>query len=101
MWPWLAQQELNTGILLLAATATGGGLWFVVRLVIRFQREFLEAYAARIVRLETRIDVLEEEREELRRSLLTVATERGALRAVVRQHGIQWEPSDWGDSSGD
>lgn len=81
---------------LLTATATGGGLWFVVRLIVRFQRDFTDRYAARIVEQDARIDTLEEEIEDLKLRLIACATERGALRAIVRQHGIEWEPSHWG-----
>lgn len=97
MWLVVAQQELDVGILALAATMTGGGLWFVARLVVKFQSDFTDRYARRIGELEGRIKRLEEEREELRRTLLAIATERGALRAIVRQHGINWHPEDWGD----
>lgn len=92
---WLAQQQLDIGVLLTAATATGGGLWWVVRLIWRFQRDVVDRYSVRIGELEGRVKVLEEEREQLRRTLIACATERGALRAMVRQHGIEWNPSDW------
>ena len=90
MW-MLAQQfdGANAGVLLLTGTATGGGLWFVVRLIVRFQRDFTDAYAARVVELERQVG-------QLNRQWIACATERGALRAVMRQHGIHWDPQDWG-----
>jgi hypothetical protein len=97
LWSVLAQQEANAAVLLLIGTATGGGLWFVVRLIVRFQRDFTDRYADRIIALEAKVEDLHEERELLRRQLVSCATERGALRAVVRQHGIQWNPDDWGN----
>lgn len=92
MWPAGA----DAGVLLLVATATGGGLWFVVRLVTRFQRDFTDRYAARIVTLEAKVDVLERDKDALNRRLIACATERGALRALVRQAGLEWNPADWG-----
>jgi hypothetical protein len=97
LW-WLAQQVggLNAGVLVLTATATGGGLWFVVRLMIRYQRDFTESYAKRIVQLEDRVKALEADKDVLSRRLVACASERGALRAMVRQAGIEWNPADWG-----
>lgn len=90
---------LNAGILVLTATATGGGLWFVVRLIVRYQHQFLEAYAARIVTLETKVSLLEEDREKLTQRLTACTSERAMLRAVVRQAGIKWNPADWDDNN--
>lgn len=84
---------------LLTGTATGGGLWFVIRLIVRFQRDFTDRYAARIAQQDARIDTLEAEVEDLKGRLVACATERGALRALVRQHGIQWDPTQWGISN--
>jgi hypothetical protein len=91
---------LDAGTLILIGTATGGGLWFVIRLIVRFQRDFTDQYAKRIVELEARIGLLEADKEQLQRQWIACATERGALRAVVRQHGIEWTPSDWGAIDG-
>lgn len=87
--------SLSAGYVLIS-TAAGGGLWFVVRLIVRFQRDFTDRYATRIVELEARISVLEKDKQTLSRQLIACATERGALRAVVRQSGIEWRPEDWG-----
>lgn len=99
MWLLIGQQvgQLNGGVLFLIATATGGGLWFVIRLIVKYQRDFTESYAKRIVDLDARIAVLEGEKDRLGRQLLACATERGALRAMVRQAGIEWNPADWGE----
>lgn len=97
----------NYGILALLATASGGGLWFVVRLIYRFQRDFTDRYAAEIVALKAenaaeiaglraRIDVVEAENRRLHRELIACVTERGMLRALVRHNGIEWNPADWG-----
>lgn len=87
---------LNAGVLLLTATATGGGLWFVVKLIVRFQRDFTDRYSARITAQDARIELLERQVDALNRRLIRCAIERGALRAVVAQAGIEWRPEDWG-----
>jgi hypothetical protein len=79
----------------LTGACTGGGVWFVVRLIVRFQRDFTDRYAARIVEQDAHIDRLESENDDLKRRLIGCATERGALRAVVRQHGLEWDPTSW------
>jgi hypothetical protein len=102
-------ESLNPGVFL-AATATGGGLWFVVRLIVRYQRDFTDRYVERLGVLEAKLLALEEivgnrdstirERdrmiEDLNRRLIACGIERGALRAMMRQHSIEWNPTDWG-----
>lgn len=101
---WFAQQLPDPG-LLVATLGTGGGLgglWFVARLIWRFQRDVVDRYSERIDTLEGRVRTLEEKLEmsqdrldQAQRQLIACATERGALRAIVRQHGIEWHPEDW------
>lgn len=103
MW-WFSQQQSNLG-LLIGAVGTGGGLGgllLVARLLFRFQRDVMNGYSKRIGelerqvnRLEGRLEEFQDEREQLRRHLLACATERGALRAIVRQHGITPNWADW------
>ena len=78
------------------ATCMGGGLWIVARNVISFQFKYADRYDARIKHLEGEVAARDKIIDELRISLLVAQTERGALRATIRQHGIPWNPSDWG-----
>lgn len=83
---------LDPGILF-AATATGGGLWLVVRLVIRYQRDFTDRYAERLKQQDEQIATLRREVDDLKRRLISCHVERGAMLAVLRQNGIDWDPS--------
>jgi hypothetical protein len=80
----------------LVSTLTGGGLWFVIRLVVRYQRDFTNRYANRIVEQENHIEAMRAERHNLVQELIACQTERGALRATIRQAGIVWNPEDYG-----
>jgi hypothetical protein len=80
----------------LVSTVTGGGLWFVIRLVVRYQRDFTNRYALRIIEQEKYIEEMRAERHGLHRDLIACQSERGALRAMVRQAGIKWNPEDYG-----
>lgn len=80
----------------LVSTVSGGGLWFVIRLVIRYQRDFTNRYALRLSENDVYIKELQVERSELRRRLIACQSERGALRATIRQQGIDWDPMDYG-----
>jgi hypothetical protein len=80
----------------LASTITGGGLWFVVRLIVRYQRDFTNRYALKIREQDKHIEILHEERRELTRRLIACQLERGALRATIRQAGLTWDPRDFG-----
>ena len=96
----------------LTATSTLGGLWFIVRLITHYQRDFTDQYAgeltatrSRVTDLERRVDEVEgekakliEEREVMRRHLFDANSERAALRQVLRDRGIPWDwhPFPWG-----
>jgi hypothetical protein len=86
----------TTAILILVATCTGGGLWFVVRMIIRFQEDFTNRYALRVAELEGRVAEQDKQIEQLRMLLMLAQLERGALRLTVKQAGIAWDPTDWG-----
>jgi hypothetical protein len=93
----LAQQNWQAAaIVALLTTCTGGGLWIVARNIVSFQFKYADRYDARIAKLEGEVAARDKIIDELRVSLLVAQTERGALRATVRQHGIPWNPSDWG-----
>lgn len=87
----------------LAATTTTGGVGFIIRLVIKYQHDFTDRYSRRIGELEGRLGRREHEIQgmnvrinRLERDLMAAQVERSALRAIVAQHGIPWEPIDWG-----
>lgn len=102
-------ESLNPGVIL-AATGTAGGLWFVIRLIVHYQRDFTDQYRDRLAVLEAKLAALEavvgdrdatiQERDrmiaDLNRRLIACGIERGALRAMMRQHDIKWNPADWG-----
>lgn len=71
-------------------------MWFVVRLVVNFQSQFYDRAVAELAKARGEIEARDKIIEELRRQVVACMTERGALRATVRQSGLQWNPSDWG-----
>jgi hypothetical protein len=81
---------------------TLGGVGLIIRMVIHYQRDFTEQYraalaaqAARIEQLETKVGEMEARERRLQSRLLNCNNERAALRTLVHQNGLPWNPEDW------
>ena len=73
------------------STVTGGGLWFVIRLVHQYQRSFTDDYVARNVELEAEARIRDSEYFALQRRCSRMEAELRMARATLRRHGIDWE----------
>lgn len=97
---WLYAAVLTdpaAGLAALAATVGGaGGLWLVARLIVNFQADFTNRYAARLIEQDAKIAAGEARIDALEKDLLRCNTERHAQRVVLRQHGIAFDPQEWG-----
>ena len=80
-----------TAVWLVVSTVTGGGLWFVIRLVHQYQKSFTDEYAARNVELEAEARVRDAEYYTLQRRCARMEAELRLARAALRRHGIDWE----------
>jgi hypothetical protein len=61
-----------------------------------YQHNITDAYVAENARLKGEIMARDQALDRCHRSLMSAQLERGALRALVRQNGLTWNPSDWG-----
>lgn len=75
-----------------------GGLWFAVRLIVHFQRDFTDRYAAdldkthkRVDDLESEVDELKDKIDELKGQLGDCRTEKRAMALALQRNGIPWQ----------
>lgn len=68
-------------------TSTAAGVWFVVRLVLRFQKDFTDRYAAEVHALDEVLAKLRKERSTMEGRIETL------IRAL-RAHGIEVPDDD-------
>jgi len=75
-------QQAVQGVLAIGTTM--GGVWFVLRMVIGFQRDFSDRYSTRIAAQDVRIAVLEAKVE--RAEAKADAAERAVRECEAREH---------------
>lgn len=85
---------------LCATTFSGGGLWLVVRHVVRYLTEFLDRCTGRVALLEAAVERLDGDVTTMKRKLLACHLERQALRTVLAENGIPWDPSIYDSENG-
>ena len=81
--------------LALSFGVVGSGLFLVARLVIGFQRDFTERYAARLRAQDAKIEEQGARITLLERRLMLAEGERQALRATMARNGMPWDSSAW------
>lgn len=87
----MEQLPVNPGIAwLIVSTVTGGGLWFVIKMVRQYQRDFTGEYAARNTALEAQIEALRQVNYALTHRAIECASELRVARSLLRQHNISW-----------
>ena len=69
-----------------------GGLWFILRMAVAYQRDFTDRYAERVARQDDRIDKLEAEITALHRQTQECAAREARLRLVLIRAGIEVPP---------
>lgn len=73
----------------LVALAGGlGGLWFILRMALRYQADFTDRYAERVERQDHRIDALEAEITGLHRQVQECGQREARLRRALIDAGI-------------
>lgn len=87
------QRLLTLGGILTSGVGTAFMIW---RYCIKTMRDTITDQAQRIIALTTERDLEHRVNGQLNVDLIECESERGALRATVAQHGIQWDPSHWG-----
>ena len=66
-----------------------GGLWFILRMALRYQADFTDRYAERLERQDARIDALEAEITGLHRQVLECGQREARLRRALIDAGIE------------
>lgn len=73
----------------LVALAGGiGGLWFILRMALKYQHDFTDQYADRVKLQDVRIDALEAEIVGLRHEVVECGQREARLRLALIQSGI-------------
>jgi len=65
-----------------------GGLWFILRMALTYQRDFTDQYSSRIKEQDLRIDALEDEIDELRAAQDLCHQENARMRYALIANGI-------------
>lgn len=69
-----------------------GGLFFILRMALSYQRDFTDAYADRVSRQDDRIDALEAEITGLHKQVQECGQREARLRLALIQAGIDVPP---------
>lgn len=78
----------------LVALAGGlGGLWFILRMALRYQADFTDRYADRVARQDDRIDALEAEITGLYKQVQECGQREARLRHALIAAGIELPPT--------
>lgn len=70
-----------------------GGLWFILRMAVAYQRDFTDRYADRVGRQDDRIDALEAEIDGLHKQVIECGQREARLRLALIAAGIEVPPS--------
>ena len=85
----MSSGDIEGAIRSIVALAGGiGGLWFILRMAIRYQHDFTDQYAARVQRQDARIDALEAEITGLHNEIAACGQREARLRLALIQSGI-------------
>ncbi len=69
-----------------------GGLFFILRMAVSYQRDFTDQYARRVQEQDDRIDDLETEIVQLRRQVNECGQREARLRYALIQAGVVLDP---------
>lgn len=78
---------------LITASTAIGGLWFILRMALTYQRDFTDRYAERVRHQDDRIDALEAEIEALHQMRAECHRENARMRLALIAAGIEVPPA--------
>lgn len=89
----MTSSDLEGLVRSLVALAGGiGGLWFILRMALRYQADFTDQYAERVRRQDDRITALEAELDGLYKRVQECGQREARLRMALIEAGIRVPP---------